>query len=452
MSEATAVDFRLLTGWGCTAPTAATVKRPRSTPELQRYLASAPSRGVVARGLGRSYGDSAQNAGGLVLEMTAMNQLHCLDDAAGTLRVGAGASIDEVARTLLPLGWFLPVTPGTRFVTIGGAIAADVHGKNHHHDGSFGAHVQSMSLALADGTVHEVSPERDPELHWATIGGMGLTGVVTEATLRLLPVPSAWMLVDTARCDDLDGVLSALADADKHRYSVAWVDLLSTGSSSGRGIVTSAEHAPLDCLPARAQGRARQLAPRSRLHAPVRSPSGLLNRASVRGFNEAWFRHAPRKRKGQVQSLATYFHPLDGIEGWNRLYGRRGLIQYQCVVPDESALRSVLACVRSGRVPTFLAVLKRFGPADPAPLSFARPGWTLAFDVAASGDGVSELLDGLDQLVASVGGSVYLAKDARLRSDLLPTFYPRLQSWLDVRDRVDPARLFVSDQSRRLLL
>ena len=442
----------MLTGWGRTAPTSAIIKQPRSMPELLGYLASAPTRGVVARGLGRSYGDPAQNAGGLVLDMTAMNQLHCLDGAAGTLRVEAGASIDDVARVLLPLGWFLPVTPGTRFVTIGGAIAADVHGKNHHKDGSFGAHVASMSLALADGTVRAVSPEQDPDLHWATVGGMGLTGVVAEATIRLLRVPSAWMLVNTTRCNDLDEVLSALVDADEHRYSVAWVDLLATGSRSGRGVVTSADHAPLDSLPGGARDRARQLAPKSRLQAPAWTPPGLLSRATIRVFNEAWFRHSPRRRTGEVQSLGSYFHPLDGIQDWNRLYGRRGLIQYQCVVPDESALRSVLRRVQEGRVPTFLAVLKRFGPADPAPLSFPRPGWTLAFDLAASSEGLGELLDGLDQLVASVGGSVYLAKDSRLRPALLPTFYPRLQEWLAVRDRVDPNRLFASDQSRRLSL
>ena len=281
---------------------------------------------------------------------------------------------------------------------------------------------------------------------------MGLTGVVAEATIRLLRVPSAWMLVNTTRCDDLDEVLCALGDADKHRYSVAWVDLLASGSRSGRGVVTSADHAPMDSLTGGARSRARQLAPKSRLQAPAWAPPGLLNRASIRAFNEGWFRHAPRRRTGQVQSLGAYFHPLDGLQDWNRLYGRRGLVQYQCGVPDEAALRSVLRRVQDGRVPTFLAVLKRFGPADPAPLSFPRPGWTLAFDLAAASDGLGELLDGLDQLVASVGGSVYLAKDSRLRPALLPTFYPRLQEWQAVRDRVDPNRLFASDQSRRLSL
>jgi decaprenylphospho-beta-D-ribofuranose 2-oxidase len=442
----------LLTGWGRTAATSAVVARPRSASELLAFLGEFPSRGAIARGLGRSYGDSAQNAGGLVVDMTSMNRLRSLDVASGLARVEAGASIDELARMLLPLGWFLPVTPGTRFVTVGGAIAADVHGKNHHHDGSFGRHVESMTLALADGTRREISPEQDPELHWATIGGMGLTGVIIEATIRLLPVPSAWMLVNTKRGGDLEAVLRALASADQHRYSVAWIDLLATGRRSGRGIVTSAEHAPLKSLPDRARAKGRELAPASRLKAPSWAPPLLLNRMTIGAFNEAWFHRAPPSRVREVQSLGTYFHPLDGIDRWNRLYGRRGLVQYQCVVPDEEGLRLVLKLVQAARLPTFLAVLKRFGASNPGPLSFPRPGWTLAFDTPAATRELDVALDRLDGLVASLGGSVYLAKDSRLRPELLPVFYPRLKSWLALRDRVDPHRVFVSDQSRRLSL
>jgi decaprenylphospho-beta-D-ribofuranose 2-oxidase len=460
MSSEPEPDHELLTGWGRTAPSNALVEHPRTVEDVVKHLAGAggaggaagDGRGVVARGLGRSYGDSAQNAGGVVLDLTSLNRLLRLDHDAGTMRVEAGASIDALARLLLPQGWFVPVTPGTRFVTIGGAIASDVHGKNHHHGGSFGSYVESLQIALPDGSVRDVSPTDDPELFWATVGGLGLTGVVVEATVRLLRVPSAWMLVTTERSKDLDGVLAALDRADRHPYSVAWIDLLAKGSSAGRGVVTSADHAPVDALPARARATAGELGRSSGLSAPAWAPPALLNRLSIAAFNEAWYRKAPRHRTDQPQRLGTYFHPLDGVAGWNRLYGRRGLVQYQCVVPDEAGLRRVLDRVQASRVPSFLAVLKRFGPGNEAPLSFPRTGWTLAFDVPAGTHGLAALLDDLDELVASLAGSVYLAKDSRMRPALVPVFYPRLREWQAVRERVDPKRRLVSDQSRRLSL
>ena len=442
----------LLTGWGRTAPSSAEVEHPRSVDDVAKQVLSGSRRGVLARGLGRSYGDSAQNAGGLVLDMTHMNRVLHVDPVEGLMRVEAGCSIDELARLLLPQGWFLPVTPGTRFVTIGGAIAADVHGKNHHHSGSFGSYVESMEIALADGTVRQVSRDDDADLFWATVGGLGLTGVIVLATVRLIRVPSAWMLVNTSRCDNLDDVLAALERADQHPYSVAWIDLLAGGPAAGRGVVTSADHAPVKDLPRKARSRAGELARSPGLKAPGWAPPALLNRLTIGAFNEAWFRRAPRRRSGQPQRLGSYFHPLDGIEGWNRLYGRGGLVQYQCVVPDEAALRRVVHRVQTSQVPSFLAVLKRLGAANLAPLSFPRPGWTLAFDVPAGSPGLDVLLDDLDEQVATLGGSVYLAKDSRMRPEFLPAYYPRLREWRDVRARVDPGGLFVSDQSRRLSL
>ena len=443
---------QLISGWGRTAPTRAHVERPHEAAEIAERVAVGSPRGVVARGLGRSYGDCAQNAGGLVLDMTRLDQVIDLDADQGTIRAEAGCSFDQLARLLLPSGWFLPVTPGTRFVTVGGAIAADVHGKNHHASGSFGSHVDALDLVLADGTTRRVSPTADPDLFWATVGGLGLTGVILDATVRLTRVPSAWMLVNTERCADLDGVLEALDRADRHPYSVAWIDLLARGAGAGRGVVTSADHAPVDALAPRARARARELGQRPGLTAPAWVPPGLLNRASIGAFNELWYRRAPRRRLGEPQSLASYFYPLDGVSGWNRLYGRHGMVQYQCVVPDEAALRQVLQRVQAEQVPSFLAVLKRFGEGDLAPLSFPRPGWTLAFDVPARLPALAPVLDGLDRLVADLGGSVYLAKDARMRPELLASFYPRLQDWLEVRARVDPHGVFVSDQSRRLSL
>jgi len=443
----------LVAGWGRTAATAATVERPTDPDQVVELIGSAGSRGLVARGLGRSYGDPAQNAGGLVLDLTGLDQVLSLDLEAGVVRVQAGVSLDALLRLVIPCGWFVPVTPGTRLVTIGGAIAADVHGKNHHRDGSFGQHVESFELALADGSVTTVTPASDPELFWGTCGGMGLTGVLLTATLRLMRAATPLMRVDTVRAADLDELIAGLVDAeDRHRYSVAWIDTLATGSRAGRGIITSGEHASLDDVAERSRRSPAVYAPKVRAAAPGWVPPGLLNRASIAAFNETWFRKAPRNEVGALQSIGAFFHPLDGVRGWNRLYGPRGFLQYQCVVPDEATLRTILGRLAAAKVPSFLAVLKRFGAASPGPLSFPRPGWTLAIDIPAATPGLGPVLDRIDQLVAETGGSIYLAKDSRLRPELLPDLYPQLPAWRLLRDRVDPDRRLVSDLSRRLSL
>jgi len=443
----------LVAGWGRTAATAATVERPTDAGRVVELIGSAGSRGLVARGLGRSYGDPAQNAGGLVLDLTGLDQVLSLDLEAGLVRAQAGVSLDALLRLVVPCGWFVPVTPGTRLVTVGGAIAADVHGKNHHRDGSFGQHVESFELALPDGSVTTVTPESDPELFWGTCGGMGLTGVLLTATLRLVRAPTPLMRVDTVRAADLDELIAGLVEAeDRHRYSVAWIDSLATGRHAGRGIITSGEHASLDDVAQRSRRRPAVYAPKVRAAAPAWVPPGLLNRASIAAFNETWFRKAPRNQVGTLQPIGAFFHPLDGVQGWNRLYGPRGFLQYQCVVPDEATLRTVLRLLTAAKVPSFLAVLKRFGAASPGPLSFPRPGWTLAIDIPAATPGLGAVLDGIDLLVAEAGGSIYLAKDSRLRPELVPDLYPQLPAWRRLRDRVDPDRRLVSDLSRRLSL
>jgi len=441
----------LLTGWGRTAPTRATVVRPTSVAAAVAAVSSAEGRGSLARGLGRSYGDAAQNAGGQVLDLTLLDRVLELDDVEGTVTAEAGLSLDALLRYLLPRGWFVPVTPGTRYVTLGGAMAVDVHGKNHHRDGSIAGHVTSFDLLLADGSVRRVSPQDDPDLFWATAGGMGLTGVLLSLTLRLVPVTSAWMLVDTVRAPDLDALLAGLVEGDQlSRYSVAWIDCLAGGRHQGRGVITRGDHAPADAVPGRGDPLA--YGPNPRLTVPPHVPGGLLNPLSVRAFNEAWYRKAPRHRVAEPQRLSTFFHPLDGVQHWNRAYGPRGFLQYQLVVPTdrEDALRAALELLRRSGAPSFLAVLKRFGPADPGPLSFPRPGWTLALDISASAGDLADLLDRLDRLVVDAGGAVYLAKDSRLRPELLPLMYPDLDAFRAVRKRVDPTGRFTSDLARRL--
>jgi decaprenylphospho-beta-D-ribofuranose 2-oxidase len=424
----------------------------RDDADVKDVLARPPSRGVIARGLGRSYGDAAQNAGGVVLDMTGAPSPILLDPERGLVTASGGTSLDAVLREIVPRGWFVPVTPGTRYVTVGGAVAADIHGKNHHVDGSWMDHVTSLTLALPGGEARVVSPSDDAPVFWATAGGMGLTGVVTSCTFRAIPVETGRMVVDTTRLPDLDAVLAAMADTDRrYRYTVAWLDILASGRSLGRSVLTAADHAPRAAVGGSRES-ARAFDPRSRLGAPAVVPSGLLNRASIRAFNELWFRTAPAHRQDEVQTITSYFHPLDLVRDWNRLYGRRGFVQWQFVVPDSAtdALRAVIERLSAAGAASFLTVLKRFGPANPGPLSFPAPGWTLALDVPAATGGLAEVLDALDRVVVDAGGRIYLAKDSRVAPELVAAMYPRLAEWQHLQAALDPAGELQSDLGRRL--
>ncbi len=441
-----------LSGWSRTAPTWATVTSPTTPEHLAAVLDAPPERGVIARGLGRSYGDAAQNVGGTVADATGVRRLLAFDGRTGLVTAEAGLSIDDLLRVVVPHGWFVPVSPGTRYVTVGGAVAADVHGKNHHRDGSFAQHVHSLRLRTPGGVV-EVGPDQDPELFWATAGGMGLTGVILDATFALQPIPSSRLLVDTERTTDLDDALDRMDRGDDaYHYSVAWIDLLATGATMGRSVLTRGDFAPVEALPAADRDDPLAYDPAVRLSAPPWVPDLALNRWSIRAFNEAWYRRHPRHRTGELQAIAPFFHPLDFVKGWNRIYGRRGFLQWQMVVPfgAEATLRRAVEALAQGGRPSFLAVLKRFGAADPGPLSFPMPGWTLALDIPAGDASLGPLLDTLDREVADVGGRVYLAKDSRLDPDLVAPMYPRLDEWRAVRSRVDPTGVLQSDLGRRL--
>ncbi|MCX4764507.1 FAD-binding oxidoreductase [Streptomyces sp. NBC_01275] len=453
MPAETAPETVSVTGWGRTAPSAARLIRPRTYEEAVAAVRDCGARGSIPRGLGRAYGDAAQNAGGAVLDMTGLDRIHAVDVAGGTVLCDAGVSLHRLMEALLPLGWFVPVTPGTRYVTVGGAIGADIHGKNHHVSGSFARHVLSFELLTADGTIRTV--DQGAPLFDATAGGMGLTGVILTATVRLQPVETSLMSVDTERAADLDDLMARLTGADhRYRYSVAWIDLLARGRATGRAVLTRGDHAPLDALPARARRAPLAFRPAQLPAAPAVLPEGLLTRTTVGLFNELWFRKAPRARSGQLQKLSAFFHPLDGVPHWNRVYGRAGFVQYQFVVGhgQEDALRRIVGRISAHRCPSFLAVLKRFGDADPGWLSFPRPGWTLALDIPAGLPGLAALLDELDEEVATAGGRVYLAKDSRLRPELLAAMYPRLDEFRALRADLDPDGVFVSDLARRLSL
>jgi decaprenylphospho-beta-D-ribofuranose 2-oxidase len=442
-----------LTGWGRIAPSTAQLARPADPGQVAGLLAAAPARGVIARGLGRSYNNAAQNDGGLVIGTAGMRRITSLDTQTGLAICEAGASLEQLMTTALPAGWFVPVSPGTRQVSVGGAIAADVHGKNHHAAGSFAQHVPWLDLLRPDGTQQRVSPEADPRLFWATAGGMGLTGIILRAAVQLAKVATARLKVDTVRTADIDETMAHLsATDDRYAYTVAWTDCLARGAALGRSVITSGDFAVPGELGPRERRHPLDFQPASRLAAPDVFPNGLLNPVTVGLANEVWYRKAPRQRLGQIQTIGTFFHPLDGIRNWNRVYGRSGFRQYQFVVPLDHAglVRRSLEQISGARAPSFVTVLKRFGPADPGFLSFPMPGWTLALDFPARTPGLAELLDRLDQQVLEAGGRVYLAKDSRIRPEVLAAMYPRLEEFRKLRAELDPAGVLASDLSRRL--
>lgn len=438
-------DLQVVSGWGGVPRTRTKLRLASNLHELSVALREGDDRGIIVRGLGRSYGDAAQRSGGITLRLDTGAAPIWVDRDEGLLQCPAGTSIGEVIEFADPHGYFPPVTPGTKYVTIGGAVAADVHGKDHHGAGSFGMHVPRFRMMLAVGDVVEVDRQSDPDLFHATVGGMGLTGVILDAEVRMLPVPGNRILVDTFRTADLESTMIALTAAEtSHRYSVAWIDLV-TRDALGRGVVTNGNHtevtgddvlgSPLVKLP----------------HVPS---SRAVNRLTVQAFNEVWFRRAPKTLRQSVQSYDKFFYPLDAIGAVNRVYGRRGFLQYQFVLPlqSEGLLPRLVELLASSPSPVSLAVLKRMGEESGGYLSFPMPGWTLAADIPLGGSPheLEECLRSIDELLVSGGGRVYLAKDARLSADLMPAMYPNLGLFEKTRDRVDPQRRFRSDLGERL--
>jgi decaprenylphospho-beta-D-ribofuranose 2-oxidase len=447
-------ETRTLSGWGRTNPVSAQLVQPATLEQLQELVRGAPPRSLIARGLGRSYGDAAQLKDGTVIELPAFERID-LDPVSGTVTAGAGVSLDQILRVIVPAGFFLPVTPGTRNVTVGGAIAADVHGKNHHVDGSFGNHVQRLLLVDGTGTLRELTPSGrgnvdEAQFFWATVGGMGLTGVIVEATFSLIPITSSLISVDTTRYRDLESLMVAMVEADaKYRYSVAWVDSL---DPRGRGVVTCGDHSPVEQLSADQQADPLAYDPKALASAPPFLPGGLLNNWTVRAFNEAWYRKAPKQRGGELQAIAPFFHPLDGVQDWNRIYGPAGFLQYQFAVPNEAAhlVPRTLDALRQVGAPSFLTVLKRFGPSNPAPLSFPIPGWTLAADVPAAVPGLLRVLDQLDEEVAAAGGRLYLAKDSRQSKKMFHGSYKNHAEWTGLSRILDPLAVVSSSMRNRI--
>lgn len=449
-------ETRQLTGWGRTAPTTA---RVISTPDVEviaQAVRQAGERGVIARGLGRSYGDPAQNAGGTVVDVTPLNRIHRIDPDNALVDVDAGVSLDQLMRAALPHGLWVPVLPGTRQVTIGGAIANDIHGKNHHSAGSFGNHVVSMELLTADGEVRTLTQDgQESELFWATVGGMGLTGIVLRATIAMKRTETAYFIADTDRTADLDETIELFSDGSDERYdySSAWFDSISTDSRLGRAALGRGSLASLDQLPKKLRANPLKFDAPTLLTLPDVFPNGLANRLTFGAIGELYYRKTPKRGRGMVQNLTSFYHPLDLFGQWNRAYGPNGFLQYQFIVPfgHDDELRAIVRRIAESGHVSFLNVFKRFGEGNRAPLSFPMPGWTITVDFPIKA-GLHRLCAELDERVIGMGGRLYLAKDSRTSPAAFAAMYPRLDEWRKVRDAVDPAGVFTSDLARRLAI
>ncbi len=438
-----------LTGWGrnCTAEVLA--GRPERPRDAAAALSEAGDGGIVAYGAGRSYGDAALNDGGHVVLTERLDRILAFDQQSGEVVVEPGVTFRDLLEVFLPRGFLVPVSPGTAFATVGGAVAQDVHGKNHDAVGSFGDHVQWLDLLLPTGETQRVSPSRDKEIFEATVGGIGLTGVILAVAFRLLPVPGNVVRRAERRVACLDDLLTAFTEVPRGSrsemaYSVAWIDGLARGRSLGRGVLETAAPAEASLRPARAKTR----------RLPVDLPGFLLNGASVRVFNEIYYRRVPATGREALVPYEDFLYPLDSITDWHRLYGKQGFYQFQCVLPPDSAeagLPRLLEAVSSSRRASFLAVLKTLGGTGRGCLSFPMKGFTLALDFPRR-PGVEDLLDRLERLTLDHGGRIYLAKDSRLSAAGFAAMYPRLGEFRETLAKVDPRGRMVSGMARRLCI
>ncbi len=438
-------------GWGRYPRGTAEVWRPEKLSELRAALAAA-AKPVLARGLGRAYGDAALNDGGSLLDLTRLNRMLAFDPQSASLRCEAGVTFAEVLETFVPCGFFPPVTPGTKFVTLGGALAADIHGKNHHRDSSISKHVVCFDLMEPEGEIKRCSREENSDLFWATLGGMGLTGVIVELELKLKRIESAYLEYESLALPDIDRVLEIFADYDRrYEYSVAWVDCAAGTKKLGRSIAMFANFASADRLRRQITDRPLILEARRPLKIPFDLPQFTLNPRTIRAFNALYYFLHRRGTRDSLVDLERFFYPLDRLGNWNRLYGRRGFAQYQCVVPlaeGRAGLIELLEELKRSGIASGLAVLKQFGPQQ-GMLSFPIPGYTLAMDFAVQ-DGLGELMERFDRVVLKYGGRVYFAKDAFARAETVCQMYPNLEQWRAIKLSADPRRIFSSRLSRRL--
>ena len=457
-----------LYGWGRTAPSTAQVlstadvdtiaQAVKQVADENSELPEHKRRGVIARGMGRSYGDPAQNGGGLVVDMTPLNRIHSIDPDTGVVDVDGGVTLDQLMKAALPYGLWVPVLPGTRQVTIGGAIGPDIHGKNHHSAGSFGDHVLSMELLVADGRVLHLEPTGETaELFWATVGGMGLTGIILRARIQMTFTETAYFIADTDRTDTLDETIALHSDGSEvnYTYSSAWFDAISAPPKTGRSTISRGSLATLDQLkelaPKLAKNPLKFNAPQL-MTVPDIFPSWTMNKLSLMAIGEAYY-FMGKPARNQVLNLTQFYQPLDLIGEWNRGYGKAGFLQYQFVVPTDAVepFKDIIYDIQASGHYTALNVFKLFGEGNQAPLSYPMKGWNVCVDFPIR-PGLNEFLDRLDDQVMQFGGRLYLAKESRTSAEKFHKMYPELPGWLKTRREIDPTGVFASDMSRRLEL
>lgn len=465
-------EARTLTGWGRTAPAKSQVL---STPDLEEIVNAVKAvadqnsdkpdhlrRGVIARGMGRSYGDPAVNSGGLVIDMQKLNHIHSIDQETAIVDVDGGVTLDQLMKAALPYGLWVPVLPGTRQVTIGGAIGPDIHGKNHHSAGSFGNHVLSMELLVADGRILHLEPngsEDDPDgsLFWATVGGMGLTGIIVRARIKMTRTETAYFIADGDMTHTLDETIEFHSDGSEENftYSSAWFDAISPEPKLGRAAISRGSLATLAQLeelsPKLAKDPLKFNAPQL-VTVPDIFPSFTMNKLSMIAIGELWWLKSGTY-KNKIQNLTQFYQPLDLIGEWNRGYGKKGFLQYQFVVPREAVepFKEIVRDIQRSGHYSALNVFKLFGDGNQAPLSYPMPGWNVCVDFPIKA-GLGQFLDDLDKRVMEFGGRLYLAKESRTSAANFHQMYPGMQSWLDTRNAIDPNGVFASDMSRRLEL
>lgn len=385
----------------------------------------------LAYGLGRSYGDSCLNDGNILIDTSQLNKFISFDSKNGILHCEAGVSLASILKEFVPRGWFLPVTPGTKYVTVGGAIANDVHGKNHHKKGTFGSHVYKFTLIRSDGTISTCSPTENSELFSATIGGMGLTGLIADVQFQLVPIVGPYFENESIRFTNVDDFFTISDESDEnYEFTVAWIDCLATGKNLGRGHFYRANHS---------QKRKKEKESKPLLSIPFFAPEFVLNPLSIQIFNTLYYNKQLKKFKAQTVHYEPYFYPLDIIHDWNKLYGKRGFMQYQLIVPPEhgkNAIKEILARVAASGSASFLAVLKKFGNKySPGMMSFPREGYTLTLDFAVRGNETLKLLKSLDDVVLKSGGALYPAKDARMSPEIFRKGFPQ---WERFSQSIDP--------------
>ncbi len=447
------MNKNIISGWGLTNPVSVKQNFPKSIDELENLINSAKPKTIITRGLGRSYGDAAQLKEASVIQMDNFNTIN-LDVENHEVTTGSGVSFDQLLKFIIPKGFFVPVSPGTRYVTVGGAISSDVHGKNHHVDGSFGNHVKSFLILNGNGEIKRLNKfstnDIDRQQFWATIGGMGLTGVIIEATFELIPIETSFINLFTRNFENIELLIDAMIEADqKFRYSVAWIDSLHPNL---RGILSCGDHARQSELERFNKRHKLSKIQDNQAQAPKLFPRGLMNNLTIRIFNEGWYRKSVNSKQNDIETIGKFFYPLDAIKNWNRVYGSDGFIQYQFAIPDKEVglIIDILKILRANKVPNFLPVLKRFGDFKNGPLSFPLKGWTLATDIPANYEIAKRILDEFDEKIIRAGGRIYLAKDVRQKEKTFKKSYERYEEWREIKNQMDERNIFYSSLAERL--